>query len=62
MDDEPFKEGFRQIPPLMVEEVQAHVREMLEACTICSSQSPWCNVVALVRKKDGSLQYCIDFH
>ena len=61
-DDEPFKVRFRWIPPSMVEEVQSHVREMLEAGAICPSQSPWCNAVVLVRKKDGSLHFCIDFH
>ena len=25
------------------------------------SQSPWCNAVVLVRKKDGGLWFCIDF-
>ena len=30
-DDTPFKEQFRQIPLLMVEEVRNHLREMLEA-------------------------------
>ena len=39
-DDEPFKERFRWIPPQMVEEVQAHVKEMLKAGAICPSQSP----------------------
>ena len=28
---------------------------------ISSSQSPWCNTVVLVHKKDGGLQFCIDF-
>ena len=45
----------------MVEEVRAHMKEMLEAGTICPSQSPWCNAVMLVRKKDGGLHFCIDF-
>ena len=61
-DDEPFKERFRQIPQLMVEEVWAHVKEMLEVSTIYPSQSPRCNTVVLVRKKDGSLHFCINFH
>ena len=46
----------------MVEEVRAHMKEMLEAGAIHPSQSPWCNAVVLVRKKDGGLHFCIDFH
>ena len=61
-DDTPFKEQFRQIPPLLVEEVQNHLWEMLESGAIRPSQSTWCNAVVLLRKKDGSLQFCIDFH
>ena len=34
---------------------------MLDAGVIWSSNSPWCNAVVLVRKKDGSLHFCIDF-
>ena len=60
-DDTPFKEWFRQIPPPLVEEVQNHLWEMLESVTIQPSQSSWCNAVVLVRKKDGGLQFCIDF-
>ena len=61
VDDEPFKERFQMIPPPMIEEVRATQKEMLEAGTICPSQSPWCNAVMLVRKKDGGL-CCTDFH
>ena len=46
----------------MVDGAHAHVKEMLEAGTICSSQGPWCNAVVLVCKKDGGLCFCIDFH
>ena len=45
----------------MVEEVRNHLREMLESGAIRPSQSAWCNTVILVRKKDGSLHFCIDF-
>ena len=34
---------------------------MLDAGVIRPSNSPWCNAVVLVRKKDGSLHFCIDF-
>ena len=60
-DDTPFKECFRRIPPPMVEEVRNHLKEMLESGAIRPSQSAWCNAVVLVRKKDGSLCFCIDF-
>ena len=60
-DDTPFKEQFRWIPPLMVEEVRNHLREMLESGAIRPSQSAWCNAVMLVRKKDGGLCFCINF-
>ena len=60
-DDTPFKERFRQIPLPMVEEVRNHLKEMLESGVIRPSQSAWCNAIVLVRKKDSSLHFCIDF-
>ena len=45
----------------MVEEVRAHMKEMLEAGAIYPSQRPWCNAIMLVRKKEGGLCYCTDF-
>ena len=45
----------------MVDEVRNHLREMLESGAIRPSQSAWCNAIVLVRKKDGSLQFCIYF-
>ena len=57
----PFKKQFRWIPPPMVENVRSHLREMLESSAIKPSQSAWCNAMVLVRKKDGSLHFCINF-
>ena len=62
LDTEPFKEQFQCIAPPLVEEVWEHIQEMLDGGTICPSQSPWCNAVVLVRKEDGGLWFCIDFH
>ena len=61
LDHEPFKERFRCIAPPLVEEVRQHIQEMLDGGAIHPSQSNWCNAVLLVRKKDGSLHFCIDF-
>ena len=61
LDEQPFKERFQWSPPLMVNEVCAHVKVMLEVGAIHPSQSLWCIIVVLVCKKDGGLCFCIDF-
>ena len=60
-DTPPLKERFCRIPPPQLDEVWAHLKMMLDAGVIRPSNSPWCNAVVLVRKKDGSLCFCIDF-
>lgn len=59
-DETPFKERSRRIPPSLYEEVRAHLKEMLELGAIKPSSSPFCSPVVLVRKKDGTLRFCID--
>ena len=60
-DTPPFRERFCRIPPPQLDEVRAHLKMMLDAGVIQPSNSPWCNAVVLVRKKDGSLHFCINF-
>ena len=60
-NSKPFKEWFRCIPPPLLEEVCASLQDMLEAGAIHPSQSLWCNMVVLVRKKGGTLCFCVDF-
>ena len=60
-DTPPFKERFCRIPPPQLNEVHTHLKMMLDVGVILPSNSPWCNAVVLVRKKDGSLCFCIDF-
>ena len=61
IDDVPFKDTYRRIPPGLYEEVRQHLKEMIEADAIRPSESPYSSNVVLVRKKDGSLRFCIDF-
>ena len=60
-NSKPFKEQFLHIPPPLFEEVRTSLRDMLEMGAIHPSQSPWCNAVVLVRKKDGTLRFCVNF-
>ena len=60
-DTPPFKERFCRIPPPQLDKVREHLKLMLDAGVIRPSNSPWCNAVVIVRKKDGSLHFCIDF-
>ena len=59
-DYTPFKERYRRIPPHLYEEVRKHLQDMLDIGAIRKSNSPWASAVVLVRKKDGSLRFCID--
>ena len=58
----PFKERYHRIPPNLFDEVRKHLKEMIEVGAIQKSSSPWASAVILVRKKDGSLRFCIDLH
>ena len=60
-NSKPFKEQFWHISPPLLEEVHASLQDILEAGEIHPSQSLWCNAVVLVRKKDGTLCFCVDF-
>ena len=56
----PIKDRYRHIPIQQYEEVQKHLKEMLDIGAIRRSNSSWNSPVVLVRKKDGSLRFCID--
>ena len=60
MDPKPFKERYHRIPPHQFEEVRKHLKEMEEIGAIHRSNSPWASPAVLVKKKDGSLHFCID--
>ncbi|UYV69423.1 hypothetical protein LAZ67_6003537 [Cordylochernes scorpioides] len=41
--------------------IQSEVEKMIETKIIRPSSSPWASLVILVRKKDGSLRFCVDY-
>ena len=60
-DERPFKQRYRRIPPSMIDEVRAHLEELLEAGIIRESHSPFASNVVLVRKASGQLRLCVDY-
>ena len=57
----PVKQILRRHPPVHIEEIDRHVQEMLSQDVIEVSQSPWSSNVVIVKKKDGSMRFCIDY-
>ena len=43
------------------EEAHKAIGDMLERGTISPSNSPWSSSIVLVRKKDGTIQFCVDY-
>lgn len=60
-DNTPFKESYRRVPPAIYNEVREHLQEMLNIGAIQESKSPWSSNVVIVRKKDGTIRFCIDY-
>ena len=60
-DFSPKKQPTRYIPHAARQEVAQLLKEMQEANVIQPSKSPWASPVVLVRKKDGTLRFCVDY-
>ena len=49
------------MPFAVREEVARQLKNMQEAHVIQQSTSPWASPVVMVRKKDGSHRFCVDY-
>ena len=59
-DAPPVKQQPRRIPQHLREQVEMQKEKMLSNGVIEESSSPWCSPVVLVRKRDGSVRFCVD--
>ena len=57
----PIRQPTRRIPPHRREEVSKLLKNMLARNIIQPSTSPWASPIVIVRKKDGSARFCVDY-
>jgi hypothetical protein len=57
----PTRQRYRQLPMSQQAEADTHVKDMLERKVIEPSASPWASPIVLVKKKDGTTRFCIDY-
>ncbi len=60
-DAVPIKQQPHRLPNSLRTVVEEQVGEILENDIIKPSNSPWSSPIVLVRKKDGTWRFCIDF-
>ena len=57
----PIKQPPRRLPLVLREDASKAIESMQKQGIIEPSSSPWAFPVVLVRKKDGSIRYCVDY-
>ncbi|KAK8381385.1 hypothetical protein O3P69_018454 [Scylla paramamosain] len=57
----PMKSPLRRIAPARREEMQRTVNELAAQGVIERSDSPWSSAVVLLKKKDGTQRFCVDY-
>lgn len=57
----PSRERYRPVPPSLAAELRALLQNMLDGGVVRESPSPWAAPIVLVKKKDGSWRFCVDY-
>ena len=57
----PVRQRPCQTPQVQREQIDKHIKEMLEQDIIEKSTSPWASPIVLVEKKDGTSRFCVDY-
>ena len=61
LDNRPFKQGLRRAALAHQEVIDKEIQKMLDANVIEPCDSPWASPVVMVKKKDGSWRFCVDY-
>jgi transposase InsO family protein len=59
--NKPVNNPLRRASPAQREIVRDKIEKLLSAGLISESRSPWASAVVLVKKKDGSSRFCVDY-
>ena len=57
----PIKQRLRRTPVCFVGEEEKHLEKMIKAQVIEPSVSEWASPPVLIRKRDGSVRWCVDY-
>ena len=60
-DSPPIRQPVRRVPFALHMKMEQLVQEMMDQGVIQHSSSPWASPVVLVKKKDGSHCFCVDY-
>ena len=60
-DATPKRQAAKRIPFAARQEIADQLEKMQASGVIKPSESPWASPVVLVRKKDGTLRFCVDY-
>ena len=60
-DAEPVKQGMRRMPFAVRSEVARQLETMQQSGVVQPLKSPWSSPVVMVRKRDGTHKFCVDY-
>ena len=58
---QPIRQQVQRVPLLHRRIVKDLLKDMLEKRVISPSKSPWTSPIVLVKKKDGTTRFCVDY-